>query len=135
MRPRPITNGMKKHKQKLQITAVLFLLFVPMFVIGQIEIPNPLEHEDFETLIDAIVSFILRVALVIAPIILIIAGLMYYIAGGDPEKAKTATNMIKWTLIGLVIILIANGITAVIKDIMGVEEDPYSLLTIITHLT
>ncbi len=129
---------MKKHKQKLQTIAILFLLFVPMVVIGEtVRIPNPLgeDMKNLEDLIHAIVSFIRNVALMIAPIIFIIAGLMYYFAGGDPEKAKTATNMIKWTLIGLTIILVANGITAVIKDIMGVEGDPYSLLTIITYLT
>ncbi len=119
---------MKRYKKELQITAFLFLLFVPIFVVGQVTIPNPIGYSTFGELIHAIVSFIRNVALMIAPIIFIIAGLMYYFAGGNPEKAKDATNMIKWTLIGLAIILVANGITAVITDIMGVDTDPYSLL-------
>jgi len=54
--------------------------------------------------------------------IFIIAGLKYYFAGGSPEKVKGATDLVKYAIIGLVIILIANGITAVIKDIMGVSN-------------
>lgn len=86
-----------------------------------VEITNPLGYNSLGDLIHGVVSFITNVALVIAPIIFIIAGLMYYFAGGSPEKAKDATNLIKYAIIGLVIILIANGITAVIKDIMGVN--------------
>ncbi len=113
---------MKKNKSGLTILFLLFLLIVPVFVSDAVTIPNPLRYGTFPELIHAVVSFIRNVALIIAPIIFITAGLMYYFAGGDPEKAKTATNLIKWAVIGLVIILIANGITAVIKDIMGVED-------------
>ncbi len=112
---------MKKYRKELQITAVLFILLVPVVVTGQITIPNPIGYDTFGELIHAIVSFIRNVALMLAPIIFIIAGLMYYFAGGNPEKAKQATDLIKWALVGLAIILVANGITAVIKDIMGVD--------------
>ena len=104
---------------------VVFLL--PVLVFGQVTIDNPLGHNTFGELIHAIVSFIRNLALMIAPIIFIVAGVMYYFSGGNPDKAKQATDLIKWALIGLVIILIANGITAVVKDIMGLD-DPYSLL-------
>ncbi len=113
---------MKKNKKNILKSLIpLFLMTMPVIVLGQVEVPNPIGYDTFGDLMHAIVSFIRNVALMIAPIIFIIAGLMYYFAGGDPEKAKKATDTIKWTLLGLVIILIANGITAVIKDIMGVE--------------
>ncbi len=99
----------------------------PDHLVG-VTIPNPLKHDNLESLIDAIVVFIRNVALMIAPIIFIIAGLMYYFAGGDPEKAKTATNLIKWAIVGLAIIIVASGITAVITSIMGVDMDPLSSL-------
>jgi hypothetical protein len=109
---------MKRYK-KIIITSIFLL--VPFLVLGQVTIPNPIGYSSLGELIHGIVNFIRNVALVIAPIIFIIAGLMYYFAGGNPEKAKNATNVIKYAIIGLVIILIANGITAVIKDIMGVN--------------
>ncbi len=111
---------MRRYKNILIPIFLLVVLFFPFYVFG-VTIPNPLGHDTFGDLIHAIVSFVRNVALMIAPIIFIIAGLMYYFAGGSPEKAKDATNLIKWALVGLAIILVANGITAVIKDIMGVD--------------
>ncbi len=110
-------NNMKKYK----ILILLVLLF-PLFVFAQVTIPNPIGYNSVGELIHGVVNFIRNVALMIAPIIFIIAGLMYYFAGGSPEKVKKATDLIKYAIIGLVIILIANGITAVIKDIMGVSN-------------
>ncbi len=117
-----LQSFMKKHKKTiLKALPFLFLMALPLFALGQVTVPNPIGYDTFGELMHAIVSFIRNVALMIAPILFIIAGLMYYFAGGNPDKAKTATNIILYTLIGLVIILIANGITAVITDIMGVE--------------
>ena len=96
-------------------------MLIPVLVLAQVTIQNPIGYNSLGELIHGVVSFIRNVALMIAPIIFIIAGLMYYFAGGDPKKAQNATNLIKYAIIGLVIILIANGITAVIKDIMGVD--------------
>lgn len=108
---------MKRYKNIIWF----LLLSVPFFISAQVTIPNPIGYNSVAELIHGVVNFIRNVALMIAPIIFIIAGLMYYFAGGNPEKAKNATNLIKYAIIGLVIILIANGITAVIKDIMGVN--------------
>lgn len=108
-----------KNYKKTVLTFII--LFIPFLALAQVTIQNPIGYSSLGELIHGIVSFIRNVALMIAPIIFIIAGLMYYFAGGNPEKAKNATNLIKYAIIGLVIILIANGITAVIKDIMGVN--------------
>jgi hypothetical protein len=110
------------YKKSLKTILLIALFIIPLFVLGQVSIPNPISHNTFGELIHAVVSFIRNVALMIAPILFILAGLKYYFAGGDPAKANEATNMIKWTIIGLAIILVANGITAVIKDIMGVSN-------------
>ncbi len=111
---------MKKYKEKIILISIFFIIF-PYCVTG-LEIINPISCDDIPCLLNEVVNFIRNVALMIAPIIFIIAGLMYYFAGGNPEQAKKATNLIKYAIIGLVIILIANGITAVIKDIMGVSN-------------
>ncbi len=108
---------MKKYNK---LFLLLFLIVTPLVVLG-VTIPNPIGYSSFEELIHAIVSFIRNVALVIAPILFIYAGVKFYFAAGDPGKAKEAADVIKWTAIGLVVILVANGITAVIKDVMGVN--------------
>ncbi len=112
---------MKKNKFLLKKISIISVLFLPLFVLAQTSIPNPIGYDSFPALINGIVSFIRNLALVVAPIIFLIAGFMYYFSGGNPDKAKDATNLIKWAVVGLVIILIANGITAVITNIMGVD--------------
>ena len=111
---------MKKYKNISPTIFLIAVFLLPLCVFGT-TIPNPLGHDTFGDLIHAIVSFVRNVALMIAPIIFIIAGLMYYFSAGNAEQAKKATNLIKWAIVGLAIILVANGITAIVKDIMGVD--------------
>jgi hypothetical protein len=112
---------MKKYKKYLPLFFSLGL-FIPFLIFAQTTVPNPLKYDTFAELVNAIVVFIRNLALVAAPIIFIIAGLRYYLAAGNPQEAQKATEMIKWAVIGLVIILIANGITSVIVSVMGVDS-------------
>ena len=76
-----------------------------------------MEHDDFEALLKAIIDFIFTLALVIVPIVIIVAGIFFITAQGDPEKINTAKKMILWAIIGLIIILCAKGFVEVIKEI------------------
>jgi len=110
---------MKKYKKYIVGLFFLSLIVFPFFTFG---VPNPMGFDNIPDFLHAIVSFIRNIALAVAPIIFIIGGIMYYFSGGNPEKAQQATNLMKWALVGLVIILIANGITAVIRDVMGAND-------------
>jgi chromate transport protein ChrA len=109
-------------KKEIKLVILGAIIFLPILVFASVTIENPIGYNSVGELIHGVVGFIRNVALMVAPIIFIIAGLMYYFSGGNPEQAKKATNLIKYAIIGIVIILIANGITAVIKDIMGVSS-------------
>ncbi len=101
---------------------MFFISFIPFLIFaesGDIEIPNPLQYDTLEELVQAIITFIRNVALIIAPVIFIYSGFQYYMAAGEPNKAQEAANTIKWAIIGLAIILIAEGIAYVIIDVMG----------------
>jgi hypothetical protein len=66
-----------------------------------------------------IINFLLWVAIGIAPLMIVIAGFLFLIAGGDPEKVQTAKRMIFWAVVGLAIVLIAKGIISVIKSVIA----------------
>ncbi len=121
MPERVILQPFMKNKFLVKKSFLFVVLLLPFFALAQTSIPNPLGYDSFPALINGIVSFIRNLALIIAPIIFLIAGFMYYFSAGNPEKANKATDLIKWAVVGLVIILIANGITAVITNIMGVD--------------
>ena len=86
---------------------------------GKTCICNPLDTDTFEELINNIINFIFIFALAFAPLMFIVAGFYFITAAGDPEKIKTAKTIIWYTLIGLVIVLLAKGIIKVIEQIFG----------------
>ena len=86
---------------------------------GAICIDNPIEHDSFSELIEALINFIFWLAIVIAPIMFIIAGFAFITAGGDPSKVKRAMDIVLWTAVGLIVVMLAHGIINVIQDIFG----------------
>ncbi len=116
---------MKKYKKEIAILSIVVMVFflAPSLALGQVTIDNPIKHGTFSELVTAIIQFVRNIALVAAPIIFVIAGFMYYLGGGNPERVKKATDLMKWAAIGLVIILIAEGIAMVIRGVMGVDEE------------
>lgn len=89
-------------------------------------IPNPLEYETFGELINAIIDFIFWVAIVIAPIVIIIAAFYFLTSAGDPEKVRTAKRIILFAFIGLIIILSGRGIVALVMQILEGGPPPPS---------
>jgi len=114
---------MKKYKKEIMVGAGLSLLFIPLTTLG-VQIPNPLgDIDSIPKLVAALIEFIRMVALALAPLVFIFAGFKYFTAGGNPDQVKQATNLVKWALIGLAIILIAEGIAKVIADVLGIDPD------------
>ncbi|MGB2762554.1 MAG: hypothetical protein WBC21_03380 [Minisyncoccales bacterium] len=103
-------------RKSLFILSAGFILFTPLIIQG-VEIENPLDCATIDCIIISIVSFIFYIALAIAPIMFIIAGLAFVTAAGDPVKIQKAKDIVLWTVIGLVIVLLSYGIINVIKEI------------------
>ena len=85
------------------------------------QICNPLKYDTFEKILGAISGFIFQIAMVLAPVMLIIAGFFFVTAAGDPKRVETGKHIILYTLIGLAIILLASGLIKVLESILGVE--------------
>lgn len=88
--------------------------------IGEFKIENPLNATSFDAVLDKLINFIFWVGITVAPVMLIIAGFMLVTAMGDPMKVDRAKKMILYTLIGLAIVILAKGLIAVLKSILGV---------------
>jgi hypothetical protein len=84
-------------------------------------IDNPIDADSFQDLINAVINFIFWVVVALAPLMIIIAGFNFMMAGGDPNKITTAKNIILWTAVGLFIVLFAKGLIAVLSKVLGVE--------------
>lgn len=85
-----------------------------------VTIPNPLQATSFTDLINGIIDFIFRLSLAVVPLMIVIAGVIFITGAGDTGKIQQAKNIILYTIIGFVIILLAKSITTIIRDILGV---------------
>lgn len=103
------------------ITILLSFLIIFSFAlpVKALTIINPITATTFEELIEAIVNLIFYLGMLIAPIMFIFAGIFFITAAGDSEKIQKAKNMIWWTVIGLILVIMAKGIIEVIQDIFS----------------
>jgi len=113
---------MNKNKfEKLLYLFFLIAIFAPAISFA-VEIPNPLVSDDFKVLIDRLISLVFTIGLALAPISIIIAGILFMTAQGEPGKIETAKNIIKWTFIGLLILLCSRAIVELIKTTVQVKK-------------
>lgn len=82
---------------------------------------NPLEAAEFGVIIDNIIDFIFKIAVVLAPLMVVVGGFLFLTAGGNPQQIDRAKNLIIWTAIGFLIVLLSKGILAMINKILGVR--------------
>ncbi len=85
---------------------------------GQI-LKDPLGCRTFEQILDSIANFLIIISAPIVAIMVLYGGYQILFAGGNPEKFKEGKQTILYAVIGFIIILIAKGITALIKNILG----------------
>jgi hypothetical protein len=82
-------------------------------------IENPINACSFEDLVNNIIDFIFYIALALTPLMIIFGAFFLLTAGEDPKRVETGKNIILYTLIGFTIILLAKGLVALIRGIMG----------------
>lgn len=110
---------MKSYLFKLLFFLLLSSFLIPLVASGQITIDNPLTANTFDELIGFIVNFVFNIAIILAPLMIIIAGFYFVTAAGDPGKIQTAKKIIFWTLFGVLITLLATGLISMLKQVLG----------------
>ena len=117
--------------KKILISAYVFLVSFGL-VFAQLggetgddldtSLPNPLQVGDITELLNRISYYL--VVLVGPPIVtvMILYGAFQILtAAGDPEKFKNGRKTILFAAIGYGVLLIAHGITFIIKEILGFQ--------------
>ena len=107
----------------------IFGLVLLLFVVNTAEaggitvrLENPLVAETFGELIENLIIFIFNISLAIAPLMIIIAGILFVTAAGSPEQIGTAKKLILYTLIGFLIILLSRGLIVFFKEVFEIRE-------------
>lgn len=87
---------------------------------GIITFENPLKEAEFKDIINNLIDFIFKLAIVIVPLMIVYAGFLFITAGEDISKVDRAKRIVTWTGIGFGIILLAKAITGMIESILGI---------------
>ncbi|OHA64092.1 MAG: hypothetical protein A2842_02190 [Candidatus Wildermuthbacteria bacterium RIFCSPHIGHO2_01_FULL_48_25] len=86
---------------------------------NKITLCNPLSADSFTDIINNIMNFLFGVAIVFTPIMVVFAGFMFLTAGGNPAQFTKARSLLLWTAVGFGVILLAKGLTTVLRQIIG----------------
>ena len=101
------------------VLLIILFYFLTPSLTGAQKIPNPLKAESFEELIENLIDFTFWVAVAIAPIMIIVAGVYFLTSAGNPDKVRTAKSIIFWTIVGFAIVLLAKGIISMVREVIG----------------
>lgn len=71
---------------------------------------------DPDSLVIGVINWVIGIAGFVSVAFLIYGGVLYITASGDPNKAKKARDVIKYSLIGLAIVALVTTITAVVSS-------------------
>lgn len=91
---------------KNKIKGLLVASFLPYFVFA----------DAITDTISNVVEWLSAVGGGLAVLFIVIAGIMMVSSNESADNVKKAQEMIKWAAIGLVIILLANAITSIVKN-------------------
>ncbi len=82
---------------------------------------NPLKYNTISDLINGILGYLVIIAAPICALFVLIGGFQLLTAAGNVEKVTTGRRTIIYAAVGYGIILISYGLSAIIKDILGVQ--------------
>ncbi|MDD5738523.1 MAG: CARDB domain-containing protein [Candidatus Pacebacteria bacterium] len=92
-------------------------------VNGQCQPDSPVicsltKFDNPDKLIDNISGWIFKLALIIAPLLILLGGFYMLTAAGDPSKSTQGKKIITWALIGLAVILAAKAFISIITSVL-----------------
>ena len=92
-------------------------------VSGSQSIGNFIRANTFTELVNRIANWIFTLAVPIAVIMIVWAGILFMSACGAEDKITKAKRALTWSVVGLAIAFIGMGFTTLISDILGVAPE------------
>lgn len=75
-----------------------------------------------ENYISLAITFLSVVAFIFFAVQVILAGYSFMTSKGDPKNMEVARNKLTQNILGLTIVVIATGVTALIASMLGIEN-------------
>lgn len=103
---------MNKTKNKILSFLLVAVLLIPVIVLADEEADTV---DKVQTTIKNITRWVTTISTGVAILMYTIGGFLWMSDAGNAERAKMAKSIIVSTTIGLVIILLATGLTSIIR--------------------
>jgi hypothetical protein len=91
-------------------------IFYNIALAQRVELKSPLKHKTFPELLEAVVGYLVIIAVPLATIAIIYGAFQMLTAGGNMEKFQTAKKTIAYAVVGLVIVFVGWGIAQILKE-------------------
>lgn len=89
---------------------------------AQTVIANPTRFNSIAGILGTVFTWLIAIIGIIAVIFIIIGGIRYILARGDPKATDAARGTITAAIIGLVIALLAVAIVIVVSNFLGAQN-------------
>lgn len=86
---------------------------------GTVNLPNPLACNDIPCVGQKIVSGLFYLVTPIVVIMVLVGAFQILTAGGSPDRVTKGRNTIFYAVVGYAIVLIAQGLVFIIKEVLG----------------
>lgn len=86
-----------------------------------ISLPNPLQATSIADLINNIVTYLIEIATILLPLVLIYAAYLLMSAGGEMDKVIQGRKTITYAVVGYILILISKGAAMIVASILGAK--------------
>lgn len=99
----------------------IMVVLMPYIVMADetVVIDCPLKVCNFDSIIGTVTTILNALAIAAGTIMIIIGGIQYMTSAGNEEKAKKAKQVIIYAIIGVAIVLSADFIIGIVKEIIG----------------
>ncbi|MBI4085415.1 MAG: hypothetical protein HY432_02850 [Candidatus Liptonbacteria bacterium] len=87
---------------------------------GGITLTNPLGTSTFQQLVQNILGALFTLSIPIVSIMVMVGGYQILTAAGNEERLKMGRRTITYAVIGFAVILLANGVVSLIRELTGV---------------
>jgi Na+-driven multidrug efflux pump len=109
---------MKSKLIKIAAVAFVFLFVTAPFVFAassETTINNPLQFKDVKDLVTSILGYVVKIGSIIAIFAFVWCGFLFVQAQGNPEAIKKAKEYLKYTILGVFILLGAQLIATIVS--------------------
>lgn len=108
--------------KKFSLILIAILVFAPFFLVfagGIDEVPKLWEDkEDIIRFLHGFLEWIWRILFVVVVIMFLYGAFVFVTADGNAERIEKAKKMIKWGLVGVVVMILAGGVLSLVESFL-----------------